>query len=48
MLIPTGDDEFRELGVRHRTLVRDDVAIIPDLLEIERLVNDVVNAPVAA
>ncbi len=48
VLIPTGDDEFRELGVRHRTLVRDDVAIIPDLLEIERLVNDVVNAPVAA
>jgi chemosensory pili system protein ChpC len=44
ILIPTEQDDSRPTGVASRVLVRDDLAMIPDLFEIERMVDAVLAA----
>jgi chemosensory pili system protein ChpC len=44
VLIPTEQDDSRPPGVISRVLVRDDLAMIPDLYEIERMVDSVLSA----
>ncbi len=39
-LIITGEEEFKAPGVMYTTLLRDDTAIVPDLFQIEMLIND--------
>ena len=41
VLIPTEQDDSRPPGVISRVLVRDDLAMIPDLYEIERMIDSV-------
>jgi chemosensory pili system protein ChpC len=47
VLIPTEQDDSRPPGVISRVLVRDDLAMIPDLYEIERMVDSVLSAAAA-
>lgn len=39
-LIITGEEEFKSPGVMHTTILREDSAIVPDLMQIEGLIND--------
>ena len=39
-LIVTGEEEFKSPGVMHTTILREDSDIVPDLLQIEGLIND--------
>jgi chemosensory pili system protein ChpC len=40
ILIPSGDDQPVPAGVREQVMVRDDLAFIPDLAEIEDMVQE--------
>lgn len=44
ILIPTGDGNEEQVGIRSRVLVRDDQAFIPDLPQIENLISDALAA----
>ncbi|HWT17239.1 MAG TPA: chemotaxis protein CheW [Patescibacteria group bacterium] len=43
-LITTGEEEPHPLGVAHTVLIRDDAAIVPDLVGIERMIGDAIAA----
>ncbi|HQW80404.1 MAG TPA: chemotaxis protein CheW [Pseudomonadota bacterium] len=43
-LIITGEDDARAPGVAHAVMIRDDYAIVPDLVGIERLISDAIAA----
>ena len=43
-LITTGEDDARPAGIAHTVLIRDDQAIVPDLVGIERLISDAIAA----
>jgi len=45
-LIVTGAEDFRAPGVLHTTILRDDSAIVPDLFQIEAMIEDVLLAAV--
>ncbi len=46
-LIITGEEEFKSPGVMHTVILRDDSAIVPDLFQIEALINDALNLAAA-
>lgn len=43
-LITTGEDDPHPTGVAHTVMIRDDQAIVPDLVGIERLISDAIAA----
>lgn len=43
-LITTGEDDPHPPGIAHTVLIRDDQAIVPDLVGIERLISDAIAA----
>lgn len=40
-LMATAEDDFKAPGVLHTTILRDDSAIVPDLFQIEAMIEDV-------
>lgn len=44
ILVPTGENSMQRPGVMMDLLVRDDTAIIPDLAQIEQLINEALAA----
>ena len=43
-LVSTDVDEYRAPGVAHTVMVRDDPAIVPDLIGIERMISEAMAA----
>lgn len=43
-LITTGEDDPHAAGIAHTVMIRDDQAIVPDLVGIERLISDAIAA----
>jgi chemosensory pili system protein ChpC len=48
ILVPTGEGQALRPGVMMDLLVRDDTAVIPDLLQIEQLITEALATPAAA
>lgn len=43
-LITTGEDDPHPQGIAHTVMIRDDQAIVPDLVGIERMINEAIAA----
>ncbi len=46
VMIPQADSAGKRIGVLMEVMVRDDLAVIPNLTELEQLIFDALNAPV--